>query len=78
MDKLQEILRSIRPEFEFTEADDFMDQGMLDSFDVLTLVAELEKVFTISIDGIDILPVHFRSLGAIRQLLGRYGVSSWT
>ena len=41
--KIIKILQEIRPEFEFTSGIDFVSAGMLDSFDVLTLVNELEE-----------------------------------
>ena len=75
MANLQAILKSVRPEFEFSENDDFLALGMLDSFDVIMLVSELEKVYGISIEGVDILPDNLRSMGSIRSLLARYGVA---
>lgn len=74
MNKLAELLKSIRPEFDFAESRDFIADGMLDSFDVVTLVATLEKNYDISIDGADILPEHFQNLEAIVALLRKYGV----
>lgn len=74
MKTIEEILNDIRPEFDFTTSDDFIGDGMLDSFDVVTLVSELDKTYSISIDGVDILPENFQNLGAIRALLERYGV----
>ncbi len=76
MRTLEEILKEIRPEFDFTTSDDFIADGMLDSFDMVTLVSELDKTHSISIDGVDILPENFRNLAAIRTLLERYGVKS--
>ena len=74
MKTIEEILRGIRPEFDFTTSSDFIRDGMLDSFDVVTLVSELDRAYGISIEGIDILPENVGSLEAIRTLLGRYGV----
>jgi acyl carrier protein len=74
MKTIEEILKEIRPEFDFTTSEDFIGDGMLDSFDVVTLVSELDKTYGISIDGVDILPEHFQNLAAIRALLEKYGV----
>jgi acyl carrier protein len=71
---IEAILKGIRPEFEFGEGKDFIAEGMLDSFDVVTLVSELDKTFNISIDGTDILPENLGSIAAIRTLLAKYGV----
>ena len=37
--KVINILQEIRPEFDFTQEVNFIDQGMLDSFDVVSLVS---------------------------------------
>lgn len=74
MNKIHQILQSIRPEFDFRTSSNFIEDGMLDSFDVVTLVSDLDKTFNISIDGIDILPENFCSLAAIEALLRKYEV----
>lgn len=72
---LAELLKGIRPEFDFTADANFIATGMLDSFDMITLVDTLDKTYGISIDGEDIVPDHFGSLTAIATLLGKYGVT---
>lgn len=72
-DKIREILVDIRPEYDFLEDEDFIEAGMLDSFDVLTLVTDLEEKFNIKIDGSDILPENFGSINAIKDLLIKSG-----
>ena len=67
------ILSGIRPEFSFEGVEDFFAEGMLDSFDLVTLVSELDREFDIHIDGVEILPENFRSIEAIEALLKRYG-----
>ena len=73
MKSLAEILKEIRPEFDFTASNDFMADGMLDSFDMVTLVAALDKNYGISIPGTDILPEHFQNLKTIEALLRQCG-----
>lgn len=68
-----EILNGLRPEFDFALETNFISQGMLDSFDVITLVTELDEAFGISIDGTDILPENFESVEAIAALLKKNG-----
>ena len=72
-EKIREILVDIRPEYDFLEDKDFIEAGMLDSFDVLTLVTDLEEKFNIKIDGGDILPENFSSINAIKDLLIKSG-----
>ena len=73
MDKIREILIDTRPEYDFLEEVDFIESGMLDSFDVLTLVTELEEKFNIRINGSDILPENFCSIKAIENLVIKSG-----
>jgi acyl carrier protein len=67
------ILTEIRPEFDFTEEVNFIENGMLDSFDIFNLVNSLDKEFGISIDGMDILAGNFSSLEKIIALLHKNG-----
>jgi acyl carrier protein len=72
-DKVISILAEIRPEFDFREPVDFIENGMLDSFDVFNLVTSLDKEFGISIDGMDIRAENFSSIEKIVALLHKNG-----
>lgn len=74
MDIILKILLEIRPESNFEESDNFIEDGLLDSFDIVTLVSNLDSKYSISIDGEDILPENFSNLAAIQSLLLKYGV----
>ena len=52
---------------------DFIADGMLDSFDMVTLVATLDKTYGISIQGTDIIPENFTNLQTIEALLRQCG-----
>jgi acyl carrier protein len=69
------VLKSIRPEADYTSSNDFIGEGLLDSFDIVTLVASLDKTYGISIDGVDIVPENFKSLQTIEALLRKHGVN---
>lgn len=77
MKKLRDILIDIRPESarEFDTSVDFFADGLLDSFDLITLVSDLDRAYGISIDGSDIVPENFVNLAAIAALLARLGVT---
>jgi len=74
MDKIVNILSGIRPEFDFTQSQDFIADGFLDSLDVVMLVTELDQQFSISIDGMDIIPDNFKNVDSIKALLEKKGV----
>ena len=46
MSELLAVLKTIRPESDFAASRDFIADGMLDSFDVITLVADPERVLS--------------------------------
>ncbi len=73
-EKIIKILTEIRPEFDFTGSGDFIEEGMLDSFDIVSLVTALDEEFSISIDGMDIKPENFSSVRNIAALLVNKGV----
>lgn len=73
-EKIIQILNELRPEFDFSEEGlDFIEEGMLDSFDLVNLVSELDATYGISIDGVDILPENFSTVDAIAALLVKNG-----
>lgn len=69
------ILQEIRPEFDFTQDINFIEEGMLDSFDIVSLVTTLDEKYGISIDGMDIIPENFATIESIRDLLIKNGVN---
>ena len=72
--KIITILSELRPEFDFNEPLNFIEEGMLDSFDIINLVTALDSEFSISIDGMDVLPDNFSSVERIEALLKKNGV----
>ncbi len=73
MGKIVEILKDIRPECDWEHAVDFIANGMLDSFDIIVLVSELESAYPVSVDGSDILAENFSSLESIANLVRKSG-----
>jgi acyl carrier protein len=73
MSLIIDILSGIRPESDFHGSRDFLNDGLLDSFDIVMLVSALDKAFGISIEGTEIIPENFRNVASIRALLRKYG-----
>jgi acyl carrier protein len=74
MKRILEILQRVRPEDDFSRSTDFVADGLLDSFDLVMLVADLDQAYGISIAGTDIVPENFRSIESIAALLRKDGV----
>ena len=64
-EQIIKILTELRPEFDFSENMNFIEEGMLDSFDIVSLVDSLDEKYNISISGLDIIPENFSSVEAI-------------
>ena len=73
-EQIIEILTNLRPEFDFTEDVDFIEEGMIDSLDVVNLVAELELTYNINIAGLDVVSDHFSPIARLMKLLSKNGV----
>ena len=69
MDKIIEILRDIRPGIDWVTAEAIIDDGILDSFDMIALVSELNEVFKVQIGLEHIEAENFNSVSAIAALL---------
>lgn len=57
------------------ESDNFIADGLLDSFDIVTLVAALDEHYEISILGDDVTPENFRNVETLVRLLHRYAIN---
>ena len=75
MEKIYEILAQLRPEHDFKSSTDFIYDGLLDSLDIVSLIAEIEETYDISINGLDIVPENFSSAQAIADLIKNNGGS---
>ena len=65
MDELLELLEDIKPTVDFRTCTGLIDDGYLDSFDILSIVSELNDAFGIEISPVDIIPENFNSAQAL-------------
>lgn len=68
---LMEILNDLRPDVEFEKETKLIDDGILDSFDIVSLVSELNSEFDIEINVMDLEPINFNSVSAMLELIVR-------
>lgn len=69
MDELKRILEEVRPDLDFENEKMLIDGGILDSFDIITIVGELNEAFGIEINVADLLPENFNSMDAMWELI---------
>lgn len=71
MEKLMEILRELRPEVDFEIETSLIDGGILDSFDMVSLIGELNDAFDIEISFEDMEPENFNSAKSMYAMIAR-------
>lgn len=71
-DSILEVLREVNEDADFVSSSDFIEDGLMDSFEIVDLVSRLEDRFDLEIRGIDIVPENFVNLEAIEKLLKKY------
>lgn len=71
MDELLEILNDIQPGVDFENEKHLIDDHLLDSLSIISLVAELEDTFDVTIPAVEIIPDNFNSAEAMLEMLQR-------
>lgn len=69
MEKLLAILKGIRPDVDFENEDALIDDGILDSFDVVSIISELDDEFGVQVKINELDPENFNSLESIWEMV---------
>jgi len=71
MEELLEILNEVNADVDFENCDSLIDDGILDSFDIVSIVGELNDAFDVEISPVDIIPKNFNSAKAMWSMIER-------
>ncbi|MCI6534660.1 acyl carrier protein [Dorea sp. YH-dor228] len=71
MEQLLEILKDIQPDVDYENCTTLIDDELLDSFAILSIVSELEDAFDVEITPVDIIPENFNSAQALWEMVQR-------
>lgn len=71
MEKLLEILKDLHNDVDFEVEEALVDDGILDSLDIVAIVTEVNSEFDVSIPPEEIIPENFNSAAAIWALISR-------
>lgn len=69
MEELLELLKGIRPDVDFENETELIDEGILDSMDVVSIISEIDDVFGVQIRITELDPDNFNSAEAIWNLV---------
>lgn len=69
MEELLEILEEMHPDVDFENNEKLIDDRILDSFDIITLIGEINDEFEVTIPAEEIIPENFNSAKSLYQLI---------
>ena len=71
MEELLSILEDLHPDIDFETCDTLIDDGIIDSFDIVSIIAEINDQFDVVIPAEEIVPENFNSARALYELIER-------
>ena len=66
-----EILENLHPEIDFNTSETLIDDGLIDSFDIVTIISEINEEYDVVIPAEEIVPENFNSAKALYSLIQR-------
>lgn len=69
MNELLQILKDLHPDVDFEKEEHLIDNMILDSFDIVTLISEISEEFDVTISAEQIIPENFNSAKALYALI---------
>ena len=69
MEQLMSILKGLRPDVDFEKEDKLIDNGVLDSFDLVALVGEINEAFEVEVEFEDMEPKNFNSAENMYEMI---------
>lgn len=71
MEQLLNILTELKPDVDFTNEQGLIDNGILDSFDIVRLIQEISETFDIDVTPAEIIPENFNSAESLWAMIQR-------
>ena len=71
MEEMLEILRSLHPEVDYENCDTLIDDKILDSFDIVTIITEINNEFDVAVPAEEIIPENFNSARTLQAMVDR-------
>lgn len=72
MEKLLNLLETLKPGADFKNSKNLIEDGLIDSFDMVNIIANINMEFGIKLSVADILPENFETVEAIEELIKSY------
>ena len=72
MEELMEILSDIRPDVDFENCTTLIDDKILDSFDIISIITELNSQMDVAVPADQIIPENFNSAKALWAMVEKF------
>ena len=69
MEELIKILKDLHPDVDFDTCTTLIDDNILDSFDIVSVISEINEEFDVVIPAEEIVPENFNSASALYALI---------
>lgn len=69
MEEFLKLLKKIKPNVDFTKEQALVDDGLLESLDIISIISEVAEVYGVLIPSDEIIPDNFNSAEAIYELI---------
>ena len=70
-EQIMKILKGVRSDVDFENETALIDNGVLDSFDIISIVGEFNDAFGVEINADDLLPENFNNVSAMVELISK-------
>lgn len=71
MEELLALLKGVKEDVDFMRCETLIDDGLLDSFDIITIVHEVNDTFDVNVTAEDIDPDNFNSAKQLWAMIQR-------
>lgn len=71
MEKLLEILESVKPGVDFKSSSNMIEEGLIDSFDIVSIIANINEAFDIDFGVSEVVPENFATVQALYETIER-------
>ncbi len=71
MEKLLNILKSIKPGVDFENSENMIEEGLIDSFDIVTIIAKINEEYDIEFEVSEIVPENFATVKTLYETIER-------
>lgn len=71
MNDLLKILKNVKPEVDFENEQGLIENGILDSFDIIQIISAITDEFCVEISAAEVVPENFNSAEAMWNMIQR-------